>query len=129
MSSLICSVPDYPANGADSLITHSGPKYFHEIDPKMYSSLNSFVDLLVLPETDSHLPKWREAYLTGQLQCHEEKPTYELNTYQRVLGLYLDEARQGQIIDACGTAFGEAFFGVVDTAEPPTCSEGMRLLV
>lgn len=121
---MLCS--DYPAEGADGLITHSGPKYFDEIYPEAYS-MNSFADILALPETDSQLPKWREAYLTGHLKCQEEKPNYELDTRQRVIGLYLDEYQQQKIIAACGEEFGAAFFGVVDTAEPPICSKGARL--
>lgn len=113
----------FPAEGADTVLTYSGPIFFHELDDEEYDSVTSFIDILHLPESNTHLPRWREAYLTGELVCPWKNINDEnrLNMSKRV-GLHLTEEIRNDIFAKCGKVLGSLFFFGIDALEKPECS-------
>lgn len=132
---LVCStsldrcrcITDYPSGAVDNVLVYSGPLFSREFPKDTYDRTHSFLDILALPETKSRIPRWREAYLFGDLVC---KITDEMDgTVLAKAGIVVGQATIFKIIATCGLPMIKAIMSDADVVIKPKCSTGKHLLV
>lgn len=109
----------------DTVLLYKGPQFFNELSNENYLNVHSFLDILKLPQSDSRLPLWRQAYLSGELKCMDTKPASNLSRTGRLLGIYMREDTFEKGIAACGMEFHAAFYANSDPLGVPECSTGI----
>lgn len=117
---------DFPDKAVESTVVHSGPVFNHVLEGETHENVNSFMDILKLPETNTAVPAWRMAYLSGEVSCIE-KEVEEDNLFNAAA---LSLGRNGvfQMYTVCGKELGDALMSFLDVFEKPACSTGMQLL-
>lgn len=117
---------DYPAKAVESTGIHSGPVFPGVLEGETYNNVNSFLDILELPGTNTAIPGWRMAYLSREMVC-EPKEADEDNLLNAAA---LSLGRNGiiQMYTVCGMELGDALMSFLDVFEKPACSTGTQLL-
>lgn len=118
-------IPAFPANAVDTVLLYNGPTFFGELSEDSYPKVNSFLDIVKLPEFNSKIPLWRRAYINQELECRDTEPTGQLQGAARSFGLHIAADTYGKTLSACGNEFPSAFFGIEDVLEPPSCTTGI----
>lgn len=110
----------YPANAVDTALLYNGPEFFNELTEETAAHVNSFLDIVKLPESNSRVPLWRRAYLSGELECKATKPTDD--KLSKLSGIYSDDETFSKGLDACGAKFQKAVYSSTDSITAPACS-------
>lgn len=123
----VLSFVDYPGKAVDDVAIYSGPLFSNVLEGKTYNTVNSFMDIMALPQTSTAIPSWRLAYLSGELVCRDgnDKEEEEVSI-TRFSGLLLGREGVGKMMAVCGEELGTAFISLVDVLEKPACSTGKR---
>lgn len=114
----------FPANAVDTVVMHKGPLFFNELSEAEDLGVHSFVDIVGLPKSDSRLPLWRRAYLSGELECKNTKPTGENSWAGKILGIHISSETYVEGFKACAVEFMVALFAESDPIAIPECTTG-----
>lgn len=115
----MCAV--FPANAVDTVLMYNGPQFFNELSEERYHDVNSFLDIVNLPESNSRVPLWRRAYISGELQCKDSKPENN-DDLSKLMGVFMHADTYEKGLDACGAAFQKALYSSIDPIKAPACS-------
>ncbi|GMH44491.1 hypothetical protein BSKO_12443 [Bryopsis sp. KO-2023] len=112
----------YPSNAVDSVLLHSGPRFFSEMTDKDFKSVKSVTQILKNPDMDTELPTWRRAYLDGELEC-DEQIVKSRNILMPGKGVYIGEKTFARLGRLCGEEIVNAFTFGYDVPGKTDCPQ------